>query len=198
MLGRSVPRPEQGGAAALLVPLETERLRLEPIRPDHADAMFEGLHDPSLYAYQTDEPPASRRELRERYARLARGLSPSGKQHWLNWIIVPRDAGTAAGYVQATVENDRSSATIGYLVLPAYQRRRFAGEAVAAMVQHLAASGICAVEAVIDARNAASIALVERLGFARRTTRRSEDVIGGVRGLDHEYVLRIAEAEGAG
>ena len=44
-------------------------------------------------------------------------------------------------------------------------------------------------------RNAASIALVERLGFERRATRRSDDVIGGARGLDHEYVLRIAEAE---
>ena len=160
--------------------------------------MFEGLHDPSLYAYQTDEPPASRRELRDRYARLARGLSPSGEQHWLNWIIVPRDAGMAAGYVQATVEDDRSSATIGYLVLVAHQRRGIAGEAVGAMVRHLIASGIRVVEAVIDTRNAASIALIERLGFERRTTRRSDDVIGGARGLDHEYVLEIAEAEGTG
>ena len=189
--------PRKARGAVLLRPLETERLRLEPIRPDHADAMFEGLHDPSLYAYQTDEPPASRRELRERYARLARGLSPAGDQHWLNWIIVPRDAGSAAGYVQATVEDDLTSATIGYLVLPAYQRRKYGGEAVAAMVRHLTASGIRAVEAVIDTRNAASIALIERLGFQRRTTRRSDDVIGGARGLDHEYVLTIPEAEGA-
>jgi ribosomal-protein-alanine N-acetyltransferase len=181
----------------LLRPLETERLRLEPIRADHADAMFDGLHEPSLYAYQTDEPPADRHELRERYARLASGLSPAGDQHWLNWIVVPRDAGTAAGYVQATVDDDLGSATIGYLVLAAYQRRGIGGEAVAAMVRHLAASGVRVLEAVIDTRNAASIALIERLGFERRTTRRSTDVIGGVRSLDHEYVLRIAEAGGA-
>jgi [ribosomal protein S5]-alanine N-acetyltransferase len=193
-----VPRPDRRGSLALLVPLETERLRLEPIRADHADAMFEGLHDPSLYAYQTDEPPASRRELRERYARLARGLSPSGKQHWLNWIVVPRESGAAAGYVQATVEDDLSAATIGYLVLGAYQGRGIGGEAVAAMVRHLAASGVRRLEAVIDTRNAASIALVERLGFVRRATRRSDDVIGGVRALDHEYVLEIAEAAAPG
>ncbi|MEA2718725.1 MAG: [ribosomal protein S5]-alanine N-acetyltransferase [Candidatus Eremiobacteraeota bacterium] len=192
-----MPRP-RARRTALLRPLETHRLQLEPIRANHADAMFDGLHDPSLYAYQTDEPPADRRELRERYARLARGLSPSGHEYWLNWIVVPREAGTAAGYVQATVADDLSSATIGYLVLPAFQRRGVAGEAVDAMVRHLAACGVRVIEAVIDTRNAASIALVERLGFRRRTTRRSDDVIGGARWLDHEYVLKIAEAERPG
>jgi ribosomal-protein-alanine N-acetyltransferase len=191
-----VPRHSERSGAPLLRLLETERLRLEPIRADHADAMFDGLHEPSLYAYQTDEPPADRRELRERYARLASGLSPAGEQHWLNWIIIPRDAGVAAGYVQATVADDLTSATIGYLVLPAFQRRGYAGEAVGAMVRHLAVAGIGTFEAVIDTRNTASVALVERLGFERRATRRSDDVIGGRRWLDHEYVLRIAEAGG--
>ena len=189
-------RRERGGAE-LLRPLETSRFRLEPIRADHADAMFEGLQDPSLYAYQTDEPPADRRELRERYARLARGLSPSGDQHWLNWIIVPRERGGAAGYVQATVRTDLSWATIGYLVLPAFQRQGVGGEATAEMVRHLLASGVRTLEAVIDTRNAASIALVERLGFSRSATRRSSDVIGGARWLDHEYVLSVPQADPA-
>ncbi len=108
---------------------------------------------------------------------------------------MPRDGGSAAGYVQATVRGDLASATIGYLVLGAYQRRGIGGEAVAAMVRHLAASGVRVLEAVIDTRNAASIALVERLGFTRSATRRSDDVIGGTRWLDHEYVLEIAEAD---
>jgi RimJ/RimL family protein N-acetyltransferase len=185
-----VHRPEPGRAVALFAPLETQRLRLEPIRPDHADAMYEGLLDASLYAFQTDEPPRNRASLRERYARLAAGHSDDELAHWLNWILVRRDGGAAAGYVQATVWKNRSSAEIGYLVLPAQQRRRFAGEAVSAMVRHLFAAGVGKLHAVIDVRNAASIALVERLGFTRTRTRLSDDVIGGVRGFDHEYELR--------
>ena len=194
-----MPRPDAPSAARLLRPLQTDRLRLEPIRAAHADAMFAGLHEPSLYAYQTDEPPHDLPELRDRYARLATGRSPSGDRFWLNWIVVPRETGAAAGYVQATVELDLSLAVIGYLVLPAHQRRGFAGEATAAMVRHLAASGVRRFEAVVDVRNAASLALIERLGFERRETRRSDDVIAGSRGLDHVYVLKITEkGEAAG
>ncbi len=171
-------------------PLETPRLRLEPIRADHAGAMFDGLHEPSLYAYQTDEPPDDMASLRERYAQLATGDSPAGDQHWLNWILVRRDTGQAAGYVQATLAHAGAQAEIGYLVLVAHQRRGFAGEAVAAMVQHLFGAGVAVVRAVVDVRNVPSIALLERLGFARDGTERSADVIDGVRGFDHRYELR--------
>jgi len=182
----------------LFVPLATVRLRLEPIRADHADGMYDGLLEPSLYAYQTDEPPRDVASLRARYARLAAGHSTDELAHWLNWILVRRSDGAFAGYVQATVDKNRASAVIGYLVLPAQQRRGLGGEAVAAMVAHLFSAGVGRLHAVIDARNAGSIALVERLGFTRTATRRSEDVIGGVRGFDHDYVLKAPRAGGAG
>jgi ribosomal-protein-alanine N-acetyltransferase len=175
---------------ALFVPLETERMLLEPIRADHADGMFDGLRDASLYAYQTDEPPHDIASLRARYAGLASGHSTDELAYWLNWILVRRDDGATAGYVQATVDKNRASAVIGYLVLPAQQRRGLGGEAVAAMVRQLFGAGVGRLKAVVDVRNAASIALVERLGFTRTRTSRSEDVIDGVRWFDHEYVLR--------
>jgi RimJ/RimL family protein N-acetyltransferase len=175
----------------LFAPLRTDRLWLEPIRVDHADAMFDALREPSLYAYQTDERPCDLAALRERYARLAVGRSPDGAFHWLNWILVLRDGGDAAGYVQATVRTDLSAADIAYVVVPAHQRRGLATEAVRAMVRRLLSAGVGELRAVVDERNRASIALLERLGFTRRGTRRSEDVIGGVRSFDHEY-LRAA------
>ena len=184
--------------AALFVPLETDRLLLEPIRADHADRMFDGLRDPSLYAYQTDEPPRDAAALRTRYARLAAGHSSDELAHWLNWILVRRDDRAAAGYVQATVDRNRSSAEIGYLVLPAQQRRGFGAEAVGAMVAHLFAAGVGTLHAVVDVRNEASNALMGRLGFTRTLTRRSDDVIGGVRWFDHEYELKRPRAPGPG
>ena len=190
-------RPPEPARIALFAPLETARLRLEPIRADHAGAMYDGLRDPSLYAYQTDQPPGDVASLRARYARLASGHSTDELAHWLNWILVRRDDGASAGYVQATGDNNRGSAVIGYLVLPAQQRGGLGSEAVAAMVEHLFAAGVGRLRATIDARNAASIALVERLGFTRTGTNRSEDVIGGVRWFDHEYELRRPRAVGA-
>jgi ribosomal-protein-alanine N-acetyltransferase len=184
-----VRRPEPP-RRALFVPLGTARLLLEPIRADHADGMFDGLQDPSLYAYHTDEPPRDVASLRARYARLATGHSTDELAHWLNWILVRRDDGAVAGYTQATVDKNRSSAEIGYLVLPAQQRRGFGAEAVAAITEHLIDAGVGRLHAVVDARNAASIALIERLGFTRTLTRRSDDVIGGVRWFDHEYERR--------
>ena len=191
-------RPDPPPRSELFVPLETDRLRLEPIRADHADGMFDGLREPSLYAYQTDEPPRDVASLRERYARLGSGHSTDELAHWLNWILVRRDDGATAGYVQATVDKNRASAVIGYLVLAAQQRRGFGGEAVAAMAGHLFAAGVGRLHAVIDARNAESIALVERLGFVRTATHLSDDVIGGVRGFDHHYVRRAPRTAGAG
>ena len=66
------------------------------------------------------------------------------------------------------------------------------------MAAHLFSAGVGRLHAVVDARNAASIALVERLGFTRTATRRSEDVIGGVRGFDHDYVRRGSEGRRCG
>lgn len=180
---------ESAPRSALFVPIETDRLVLEPIRSDHADGLFAGLQETSLYTYETEEPPPDLRALRARYAALRSGRSPYGDQHWLNWILVLREGGAAVGYAQATVEDDFEEGVIGYLVLAAYQRRGFATEGIGAMVRHLLASGVRAIRAFIDVRNTASIALVERLCFVRESTHRSEDVIGGVRGFDHDYVL---------
>jgi RimJ/RimL family protein N-acetyltransferase len=178
----------------LLVPLATARLRLEPIREHHADALYDGIRDPSLYTYETDEPPRTLRALRSRYAHLEPGRSPNEDQHWLNWVPIVRENERAIGFVQATVADDLTYASIGYAIVPEFQRRGYGAEAVGAMSDHLLANGVSVLHAVIDVRNTASIALAERLGFERTATRRSDDVIGGVRGIDHDYVRRAGGA----
>ena len=180
--------------ASLFVPLETPRLRLEPIRARHADLLFEAFRDPSLYVYETDVPPHDLATLRRRYRRLESGRSPAGGEHWLNWVPVVRASDAATGFVQATVDDDLAYAAIGYAIVTAHQHHGYGAEAVGAMTDHLLANGVVIVHAVIDVRNAASVALIERLGFERTGTRRSTDVIGGIRGFDHDYVRRLAGA----
>lgn len=177
----------------LFVPLASARLRLEPIRAQHADALFEALRDPSLYVYETDTPPRDLAALRRRYERLEAGRSPAGDEHWLNWIPIVRASGAAIGFVQATVDDDLQYAAIGYAIVTAHQHHGYGAEAVGAMAEHLLAGGVALLHAVIDVRNTASIALIERLQFERTGTRRSADLIGGVRGFDHDYVRRLRQ-----
>jgi Ca2+:H+ antiporter len=152
--------------AALNPPLATPRLRLEPLVAAHADALFVALADPAIYRYVDDGPPASAAELRARYARLARRRSPDGAELWLNWALVPADASAPVGFVQATVRADRT-ALVAYVLAPAARGRGLAAEAVAAMLEHLAAAhDVRRALATVDAANAPSLALLERLGFA--------------------------------
>ena len=174
----------------LFVPLATARLRLEPILAKHADLLFEAFRDPSLYVYETDVPPRDLATLRRRYRKLESGRSPAGDEHWLNWVPIVVASGAAAGFVQATVDEGLEYAAIGYTIVTAHQHQGYGAEAVGAMTEHLLANGVAVVHAVIDVRNTASVALIERLGFERTGTRRSNDVIGGVRGFDHDYVRR--------
>jgi RimJ/RimL family protein N-acetyltransferase len=148
-----------------MVALQAGPLRLEPLLPAHAPAMFELLREPAMYCYTDDAPPASEQALRERYERLATRRAPDGRQQWLNWVLrLP--GGELAGYVQATVLPN-GQAWIGYVLSPAHGGRGLATQAVDAMARHLAeAWGVRRLLASVDAANTPSIRLLERLGFA--------------------------------
>src|SRR6185436_9373621 len=126
----TAPRAWQGEAfdAALEAALHTPRLRLEPQRPEHADALFAPLGDARLYEHIPQEPPSSLEALRERLTRLATRRSPTGDELWLNWVV--RDAHHAAllGRVQATVRAD-APCYVAYEVFPDHWQRGIATEA---------------------------------------------------------------------
>jgi RimJ/RimL family protein N-acetyltransferase len=139
--------------------IRTARLTLEPLTVAHAPAMFALLVDPALYTYLDFPPPPSLEHLQRVYARLETRRSPDGTEAWLNWIVV-RD-GEAIGFVQATIYPDHS-ANVAYVLGSAHWGRGYAIEAVTAMLAELG-GGKCF--ATVDARNARSIRLLERLGF---------------------------------
>jgi len=177
--------------AVPFISIHTTRLTLEPVAERHADAMFAVLDDPQLYRYMLSEIPDSLTSLRERYRMLTRGLSPDGSEMWLNWIVVPREDGVPIGYVQATIPTGEASALLGWTIGRHAQGWGLARESVRALCDHLAAAGVTELHATIDSRNARSIGLAEALGFVREATFASDDVLDGVRGTDHSYVLRI-------
>ena len=143
--------------------LESPRLSLEPLTAAHAEAMFEVLSDPAIYAFE-NAPPASVERLRERYAKWETRRSDDGRQQWLNWVLRVR-SGTLIGYVQATVEAD-GSAWIAYELASAYWGRGLASEAVRAMASELASQyRVHMLRAMFKRANRRSLRLLERLGF---------------------------------
>jgi len=172
--------------------ITSARLVLEPVTPSHAAAMFTGLRDKRAYRYMPEEPPESVDALRERYGNLASGLSPDGTELWLNWMA--RHGDVYVGYVQATVITAARAVLIAYHIFPDMWRRGFGREATAAMLAAVTARhGLVEARAYIDTRNAASIALVESLGFTLRDTIANADVFRGERSDEYFYTKALGD-----
>lgn len=157
-------------------PLLTERLVLRPLAAADAPAFWPVLRDPALYQWIARAPPASLAEVEARFARIAQRTAPGRDDQWLNWTVWRRE--TALGLVEATARPDHS-VLVAYLFASGAWGRGYATEALAAAIAALEQAGAARFEATIDTRNAASRALVARLGFHRAETRASDDIIAG-------------------
>ncbi len=178
--------------------LQTDRLLLEPLGPQHAAALYAPLSDPRLYLFIPQDPPSSPQRLRERYVALAARRSPDGREVWLNWIMRRRDTGGDVGTVEATVLADQT-AFLAYMVFPPYQRQGFAREVCACVLAHLVEDyHVPRVAADIDTRNNASIHLVEALGFERIGTTRNADFFKGEPSDEYRYGLRASKRDQRG
>lgn len=166
-------------AAPPIRDLATESLRLEPLLADHAERLFPEVRDPRLYPYIPQDPPASVERLADRFRRLEPRRSPDGGELWLNWAVRRRSDGAYVGMMEATVTEDRT-AEIAYFVFTPYQRRGYARESCERVVRTLFEDYEASkVVATMDTRNAASVALVESLGFRRGSTVRAADSFKG-------------------
>jgi [ribosomal protein S5]-alanine N-acetyltransferase len=169
--------------------LETERLVLEPMLPAHAPKLYEQLQDEKLYQFIPQDPPAPLQTLQDRYDFLSGRRSPDGREAWLNWAVRERGSGDYAGTLEATVY-DNGTAIIAYMVFVPHQRRGIAAEACARLLEHLFEGyRVCMIAAEIDTRNAASIALVEGLGFERVGFHKDADHFKGSSSDEYRYEI---------
>ncbi|MEM9203632.1 MAG: GNAT family N-acetyltransferase [Actinomycetota bacterium] len=157
------------------------RVRLEPLRADHAAALFGWFADAGLYRYVDESPPPSHGWLRDRFSTLAGGAPDGVDEVWLNWAVLD-ERDVCVGTVQATIRSDAPTA-IAYMVAAAHHGRGIGRAAVDRMLDLLVVEhGVAMVEAEIDPGNDRSIRLVESLGFVPVGTVRS----------DWRYVRRLA------
>ncbi len=132
----------------------------------HAAEMYLLLTDGALWQFTDGGMPESLSALTERYARLARRSSPTGDEHWLNWIARDLASGNAVGFVQASVSRGDSTARIAYVIGRRYWGLGFAGDSVRLMIDELENNhSVTRLVACVDCRNCGSTALLRRLGM---------------------------------
>jgi RimJ/RimL family protein N-acetyltransferase len=157
--------------------LRTTRLRLRPYEAADFDRLFEELVlDPVVtrFWYDYADPGLTVEEKRAMAERdLATWFDEGAAAGYRTWVIEVADPslGTPGAFVGATgvypPENPWGpEPEVGILLATRFHGRGIATEALAAVIDHAAARlGVPAVAAVVDEPNAASIRLVEKLGF---------------------------------
>lgn len=159
--------------------LETNRLILEALRRSHAEELFDVLADERLFRFIPADPPASVESLAQRFEQLERRGPPGGKELWLNWVMRLKSDGSCVGRVEATVLPDRT-ALLAYELGAAHWGRGLATEACREATHALFLYfRVEQIVADVDTRNAASLRLLERLGFERGPVTRGADHFKG-------------------
>ena len=143
--------------------LVTGRLRLEPLRHDHADEMVSVLSYAGLYEFTGGSAPTLG-ELNRRYDAQVAGPA-DGSEQWRNWIMRETEGDSAAGFVQATVVD--GTADVAWLVGHEFQGQGFGVEAAAAMCEWLRSAGLQSLTAHIHPHHVASQKVASGLGMSR-------------------------------
>jgi RimJ/RimL family protein N-acetyltransferase len=147
--------------------LETTRLRLRRFRDDDCALFMDYRNDPEVARYQSwegiteSEARALIQEVKE--------IQPWEPGEWLQIAIEIKETELLVGDCAFKIdEDDARQAEIGFTLSRAYQGRGIASEAVSCLLEYAFASlGLHRVIAIVDVENAASVALVERLGLRR-------------------------------
>jgi RimJ/RimL family protein N-acetyltransferase len=145
-----------------------ERVRLRPIVDADVDAMVAYRGDPDVCLFLPFEPQRAD-DIRERIGRLFGATSLEGERGGLVLAIERREDGAVIGdLVLFHLDAVSGTAEIGWVVSPSAAGRGLATEAVRALVDTaFQVYGLRRLVARIDAENARSIALAERVGMRR-------------------------------
>jgi RimJ/RimL family protein N-acetyltransferase len=149
-------------------PLETERLVLRPFEEGDLDALYAMHSDAEMARWLYNEP----RTLEATRALL--GLKILGSQftvegNWLSAAVVERETGEFVGDMSLCWSSElHKTGEIGFMFLPAYQGRGYATEAARRLIAFgFEAMGFHRVIGRAEARNTASVRVLEKLGMRR-------------------------------
>lgn len=155
--------------------LETERLTLREITTNDAAFLLGLLNEPSFIQNIGDKKVRTVDDARL-YA--LNGPIASYKQHGFGlYLVALKETGQPIGICGLVKRDALPDADIGYAFLPAYWRKGYALEATTATKQYaLTVLGRRELLAIVNAENASSIRVLEKIGFKfKRMVRMTPD-----------------------
>jgi RimJ/RimL family protein N-acetyltransferase len=146
-------------------PIRTQRLRLRRSRPEDAETISAYRSDPEVHRWQgweRTDPEGIRRDIE---AMLERAPGEAGG--WVQLSVEELRSGRLVGDVGLSpADGEPGVIKVGYTIAPAFQRRGYATEAVATLVDYaFDALGADVIRAYADADNAPSIRVAEKVGM---------------------------------
>lgn len=150
----------------LMLPLRTRRLTLRLLTPEDLEPLLTIYSDPSVARYLLGEPWTRG----EAEVQIARRLTRTGLDTDAGALalVVAHDGAVVGDIALWMVDGTRRRAEIGWVICPAYAGRGFATEAASGLIRTaVLAHSLHRVEAHLDARNAASARVCERVGMTR-------------------------------
>jgi RimJ/RimL family protein N-acetyltransferase len=150
--------------------LRTDRLVIRRFRVDDAAAFAGYRGDPEVARYQSWEAYT----LHDALAFIAEtaALHPGMPGEWYQFAVADPSTDELLGDVALRVDaDDVSRAELGFTMSPHHQGKGYATEAVTRVIAYaFERLGVETAFAIADARNDASIALLERIRMRRTTT----------------------------
>ena len=153
----------------------TERLVVRRFEPADVEAFAAYRSDPAVARYQVWTAPVPAEDARCLVAEFA--AADEQAPGWFQYAV--EAGGVLVGDVAICRHDNGLQAELGFTLATAHQGRGYAGEAVRSVLDRVFATGVRRVSAECDARNAASVRLLERLGFRREGLRREHTWLKG-------------------
>jgi ribosomal-protein-alanine N-acetyltransferase len=155
--------------------IKTPRLTLRPLADSDVDALFTIFSDAEVTAYWSSVPLADRAAAEELLASIR------SAQDLMQWGITRTGEDRVIGTCTLFAINlPHKRAEVGYALGRAWWNQGIALEAVSGLLHHAFDDlGLHRIEADVDPRNAASLRLLERLGFRREGYARERWHVGG-------------------
>jgi len=148
-----------------IIPLETSRLNLRPFTLEDAPFILRLLNEPSFLQHIGDKGV---RDLEGARGYLTNGPLASYAKHGHGLMAVTLKAtGEAIGMCGLLKRDNLDHPDLGYAFLPEFWSKGYAQEAAEAALEHGAkVLGFQTLLAIVSQGNAASIKLLDKLGFA--------------------------------
>ena len=191
-----MPVPTQNqpvNLASLPLPLQCERLELRAFRATDFAAYAAYHAQPDVYRFLYTPAPTGQ-ALQDQFAAvLAQPFAQDGDT--LRLAVTRRADGALVGEVLLKIASLAAlQAEVGYIFHPDFAGKGYATEAVAAMLGlGFEALGCHRIFARLDALNAGSVGVVERLGLRREAHLIQNDRFNGVWGDEYIYAMLGSE-----